>query len=119
MNSVPLGSADDSGGYGALGNHFQSNLSISPEIRATFIVSWRSELEKIRLLFEVLVASWAVWIIRRDIALIVKLSPLVKGLAWGRCPLWILNIFFLVVLVVFANAYTNRKKENGRQGFAT
>lgn len=116
MKSVPLRNEEDRGGYGALGDFSRSNPSVSPEIRATFIVSWRSELEKVRLLFEILVASWAVWIIRRDIELIVKLSPLVKGLAWGRCPLWILNIFLLVILVAAAKAYTNRRKENSQQG---
>jgi hypothetical protein len=116
MNSVPLRNQEEMGGYGALGDFNRSDLSISPEIRATFIASWRSELEKIRLLFEILVASWAVWIIRRDIELIVKFSPLVKGLAWGRCPLWILNIFLFVILIVLAKAYTNRRKMNTRQG---
>jgi hypothetical protein len=116
MKSVPLQNENVLGGYGALGDLSTSNHSISPEIRATFIVSWRSELEKIRLLFEILVASWAVWIVRRDIELIVKFSPLVKGLAWGRCPLWILNVFLLVILLALSKVYTNnRRKDNGNQ----
>lgn len=105
MRSVPLGNAEASG-YGATD---QIQTMILPEIRATFVRSWTSELRKTLLLVEILVVSWAVWIIRRNIILIFKLSPLVKGIAWGRCPLWILNIFFFVALAVFAMSY-NRKR---------
>jgi hypothetical protein len=107
LNSVPLASAE-AHGYGALVNGDNSLLSILPEIRASFLVSWRREFQKIRLLFEILLASWAIWIIRRDIALIFKLSPLAQGVAWGRCPLWILNVFLLAALAIVAMSYNKK-----------
>ncbi|KAG7370810.1 hypothetical protein IV203_019380 [Nitzschia inconspicua] len=105
MRSVPLGSADVS----SYGTTDRTHLTILPEIRSSFVRSWTGELRKIQLLAEILVASWAVWIIRRDVAIIIKLSPLAKGIAWGRCPFWILNIFLLVALAIFAVSY-NRKQ---------
>jgi hypothetical protein len=107
MRSVPFGSAE-AYGYGAMGNGDNSHLSILPEIRASFLVSWTAELRKIRLLIEILLASWAIWIIRRDVALIVKLSSLAQGVAWGGCPLWILNVFLLTALAIFAMSYKKK-----------
>jgi hypothetical protein len=107
MRSVPLWSTE-SYRYGALVKGDDSYLSILPDIRSSFLVSWRGELLKTRLLIEIIFASWAIWIIRSDIALIFKLSPLAQGVAWGRCPLWILNVFLLVALTIVAMSFSKK-----------
>jgi hypothetical protein len=110
MSSVPLGDVERTG-YGATSNGSHAYMSIIPEIRSSFVSSWSCELGKLQLLFEMVVASWALWIIRTDIILIFKLSPMAKDFAWGRCPLWILNIFFLFILVTVAMSW-NKKGES-------
>jgi hypothetical protein len=89
--------------YGSLAE--AGNASISNEITSTFITSWRSELEKVRLLFELLIASWAVWIIRRDTGLITKLSPLSPDLIWGRFPFWILEVILILLFGITFRIY--------------
>ena len=110
MRSIQLESVE-SDEYGSLSNIFRAHLSTSP-----LEFSWESELEKIRLLFEILIASFAIWIIRRDLALIRKLSPLTAGLVWGALPLWILNIFLVVIVATGAVMFAMKKigKDNLR-----
>ncbi|OEU08822.1 hypothetical protein FRACYDRAFT_271597 [Fragilariopsis cylindrus CCMP1102] len=103
MRSIQLESVE-SDEYGSLSNIFRAHLSTSP-----LEFSWESELEKIRLLFEILIASFAIWIIRRDLALIRKLSPLTAGLVWGALPLWILNIFLVVIVATGAVMFAVKK----------
>jgi len=110
------------GGYGSVANktenedrfHYRHLFNEHPQIHSTFISSWRIELEKLRLVLEILLACWAIWIIRSSIILIVKLSPLTTSdIAWGRCPLWILNIFLMVALICFGIRYNNNRRRKG------
>jgi hypothetical protein len=119
LNSVPLGSedkspSDGSAGYGSLiadNDRFRYISNTHPEIHSTFIVSWKSEFEKLRLMLEILLVCWSIWVVQNSITLIVKLSPLASDVAWGRCPLWILNIFLLVALVCFGVWYTRQRQK--------
>ena len=106
MQSIPIGSTESKNKveYESLTNSFRARLSTSP---VNF--SWKSELEKVRLLFELLIASVAIWIVRRDLSLIRKLSPLAKDVIWGRAPLWILNIFLFIAFATFVVAFANTK----------
>lgn len=113
MESVPIGSTEyeDECDYGSLTDIFRAHLSTSPDN-----FSWKTELLKVRLLFEVLIASVAIWIVRRDLSLIRKLSPLAKDLVWGKAPLWILNIlcFTAVATVVISFANVDLGRRNAR-----
>jgi len=106
MQSIPIGSTESKNDvdYGLLTNSFRARLYTSP---VNF--SWKSEFEKVRLLFELLITSVAIWIVRRDLSLIRKLSPLAKDIIWGRAPLWILNIFLFIVFATFVVAFANIK----------
>jgi hypothetical protein len=90
-----------------------ANQFIPAEIASTFITSWATELNKVRLLFEFLIVSWALWIIRRDMMLIMKLSPLSHDLVWGVFPLWILDVSLLAFLGFIASAFWNSWVEVG------
>jgi hypothetical protein len=98
--------------YGSVTTEEGDAQSISTQIASTFITSWRAELDKIRLLFEFLIASWALWIIRRDMILIMKLSPLSPDLVWGGFPLWILALLLLVVLGFTRYTFSTSRVEN-------
>jgi Na+-transporting NADH:ubiquinone oxidoreductase subunit NqrE len=105
MRSVEMGdSLYDNDDYGSLSNIFRSHLSTSP-----MKFSWKSELEKTRLLFEFWMVSLALWIVRRDLALIRKLSPLSTELVWGQVPLWILNSCLIILFVTLIVSFSNMK----------
>lgn len=106
MQSVPVGDSEcrNDDDYGSLSNSFRASLSASPRN-----FSWKSELEKIRLLLEFWLASIGLWIVRRDLELIRKLSPLATGVVWGRAPLWILNICFSLVFATLTVSLANMK----------
>jgi len=106
MQSVPVGDSEcrNDDDYGSLSNSFRASLSASPRN-----FSWKSELEKIRLLLEFWLASIGLWIVRRDLELIRKLSPLATGIVWGRAPLWILNICFSLVFATLTVSLANMK----------
>ena len=87
MHSVPFG---------------DSNLS-------SMDFSWNRDLIKVRLLFEFWLASLALWIIRRDLELIRKLSPLSAGLVWGMAPLWIVNICLFLIIATLIVSLANIK----------
>jgi hypothetical protein len=112
MRSVPLGDGSGSEGHTA-GSSVAAGygtIGMAPMVmtQARYIL----QLKKIRFLFEIFIACWAVWIVRRNVVLIIRLSPLVGDLAWGRCPLWILNIFAFVVIAWFVLA-CNKKCLDG------
>jgi hypothetical protein len=127
MKSVPLGTDDDRfsststaaagiGGYGTLvgttdEDRYRHFLNEYPHIHSTFISSWRVELEKLRLVMEILLACWSIWVVWNSVNLIVKLSPLASEVTWGRCPLWILNIFLLAILICFGIWYTSQRRK--------
>jgi hypothetical protein len=107
MRPIPVGDSkccNDVDNYGSLYNSFRRNLSTSPRN-----FSWKSELEKIRLLLEFWLASIGLWIVRRDLTLIRKLSPLATGVVWGRAPLWILNICFFLMFATLTVSFANMK----------
>eukprot|EP00537_Pseudo-nitzschia_pungens_P002765 CAMPEP_0172364280 /NCGR_PEP_ID=MMETSP1060-20121228/7446_1 /TAXON_ID=37318 /ORGANISM="Pseudo-nitzschia pungens, Strain cf. cingulata" /LENGTH=739 /DNA_ID=CAMNT_0013087243 /DNA_START=365 /DNA_END=2585 /DNA_ORIENTATION=- len=110
MVSIPIGSSEskDDCDYGSLTNFFRAHLSTSPEN-----FSWYAELQKVRLLFELLIASMAIWIVRRDLSLIRKLSPLANDLVWGKVPLWIVNILIFSAVATVVISFANMKRGRG------
>ena len=113
MRSVPLGD-DGGGGSGSSAGGHTTTIGTMPMMIMTQ-AKYISQLKKIRFLFEIFIACWAVWIVRRNVVLIIKLSPLVGDLAWGRCPLWILNIFAFVVIAWSVLACNNKCGGNRTQ----
>jgi hypothetical protein len=86
------------GDYGALPT--ATLPSIAQEVQSSLVSPWSIDFRKVQLLFEILVACWSAAVVWRDCILILKLYPMVQGLAWGMCPLWILNIFVLLAVLV-------------------
>ena len=110
------------GGYGSVANktenedrlYYDHLFNDYPQIHSTFVSSWKIELEKLRLVFELLLACWAIWIMRSSIMLIVKLAPLTRSdIAWGRCPLWVLNIFLMMALICFGIRFNHSQRRKG------
>jgi hypothetical protein len=98
--SVDLGSASSSRTAGMSYGSTQdgANTLFSSEVSSTFITSWTAQLGRLMFLVEILLASWAVWVIRHDMVVILKLSPLAPRIAWGFFPLWVLDIMLAVLL---------------------
>jgi hypothetical protein len=94
--------------YGSLpdGSHV-----IPERVGATFISSWRSELERVRILFDVLIASWALWVIRRDVSIIHTLARMPSTRVWGKFPAWILWISLVSAIV---SGYRALQNSNGQ-----
>lgn len=111
MQSVPIGDSNKT--YDDDYKTFSNILSTSlPNF------SWISEPEKIWLLLEFCIVSFALWIVRRDLAMIRKLSPLAAGLIWGQVPLWILNTCLIVLFAKLIVSFASKK--NGKErGLAT
>ncbi len=81
--------------YGStLGN---AGVGCHSEISLTFISSWASQLNRLKFLLDVLLASWAVWVARHNVAVIFKISPLSPGIVWGFIPLWILDLVLVAL----------------------
>ena len=83
------------------------NGQIPRRVDAAFISSWRLELRRVRILFEALIASWALWVVRRDITIIVKLAKLPSTEAWGKLPVWILFVIAISVILCVVRTYRN------------
>ena len=106
MLSIDLESA--SSNYGSVFPSEENNDgSISTPIASTSCFSWRSELEKLRLVLDILLASWSLWIIRSDVYLMKKLSPISGSLVWGALPHWF-YLFAVVALVSICISVTKR-----------
>ncbi len=111
MHTVPFGDSNDSytdNDYGSLSRYFQTTLPLN--------ASMKSDLGKVRFLLELWLASLGFWIMRKDLELIRKLSPLAKDLVWGQAPLWILNICLFLILASLIVSVANVKKRGLSQG---
>ncbi len=103
MYTIPVGSSDS---Y----NHEDDHGSLSRYLgHLSFNARLASDLEKVRLLLEIYLASLGLWIMRKDLELIRKLSPL-ASLVWGQAPLWIVNICLFLVLASLIVSVANIKK---------
>ena len=87
--------------------------TISTPIASTSCFSWRSELEKLRLVLDVLLASWSLWIIRSDVYLMKKLSPISGSLVWGHLPHWF-YLFAVVALVSICISVAKSRRPSWR-----
>jgi hypothetical protein len=86
--------------------------SMSTPIALTSIFTWRSELEKLRLLLDVLLASWSVWIIRSDVYLMKTLSPISGSLVWGALPRWCYFFAFCALVRLVISATKNQRQRH-------
>lgn len=77
-------------------------MSVGPEVASTFISSWATQLNRLMFLAEILLASWALWVVRYDMAIIFKLSPLAPRIIWGFFPLWVLDIILAALFAALA-----------------
>ncbi|VEU41134.1 unnamed protein product [Pseudo-nitzschia multistriata] len=104
MQSIPIGRStepsEQEGDFGSLADMYQAQAFTTP---------WHSELEKVRLLFEIYIASVAIWIVCTDLSLVRKMSPLANDLVWGKLPLWIFNMFLFVVFFTLIVTFVHTK----------
>jgi chemotaxis protein histidine kinase CheA len=99
MLSIDLEPSSASGSYGsAFPSEENNNETTYTPIASTSLFSWRSELEKLRLVLDVLLTSWSLWIIRSDVYLMKSLSPISGSLVWGALPHWFYLFVFLALV---------------------
>lgn len=95
--------------YGSTMNNV--NVAFSSEISSTFISSWTGQLIRLAFLFDILLASWAVWIARHNVAVILKISPLSPRIVWGFFPLWMLDVVLAALFGVAIYLFCKWKKQ--------
>lgn len=105
QSTNPVGS-----GYGSTMTE-DVHRSLSPEISSTFISSWVAQLNQLKLLLDMLLASWAVWVSRHNILIIFKLSPISPGIVWGFFPLWVLDVFLFALLGVLIHGFCKWRQQ--------
>lgn len=120
LGSIDLGSSSSSTGARrpnsmSYGSTQGGSMSFSPEVSSTFISSWSSQMNRLMFLVDILLASWAVWVVRHDMAIIFKLSPLAPRIIWGFFPLWVLDIALAAVLVVLAYMFCKWKQRKQQE----
>mmetsp|Transcript_11885 Transcript_11885/g.25114 ORF Transcript_11885/g.25114 Transcript_11885/m.25114 type:complete len:793 (+) Transcript_11885:143-2521(+) len=123
MESVPMGSAPESvvssDEYGSLATGdavFRDQLLRFVSLGK---FSWRAELAKVGLLFEILIAALAIWIVFCDFTLVRRLSPLASGRVWDQAPLWIANMILFLAFSAIALAFINMRFKGRESGFET
>lgn len=72
------------------------SLALAPAISSTFISSWEVQFTRLGLLVDLLAATWALWVVRKDLVLIFKLSSIPTKIVWGLLPLWVAGVAVLV-----------------------
>lgn len=85
----------------------------SSEISSTFISSWTAQLSRLCFLVDMVLASWSIWVVRYNVAVIFKISPLSPGIVWGYMPLWVLNLVLLTIFLASIYIFCRwRQKEH-------
>ena len=113
LDSQVLRSSDDRTVPVTYGSTYsRPNAAFSPEISATFISSWSSEVTRLFVLVDFLLASWAIWVARHNVSIIFRLSPLSAGIVWGFFPMWVLGVVLLLLLatLLFSFCMWKRRK---------
>lgn len=100
LESVDLKSRDSHRSTYGSTSSTKTGRELSHEINATFVSPWPSQVTRLKVLVDILLASWALWVARHNLWLIFRLSPISAGIVWGFFPLWVLGASLVAIIAL-------------------